>query len=247
MIDLHCHILPGIDDGAASLEESCLMARLAADSGVTDIAATPHCNIPGRAGNYLSDQLRDQFLTLAWLIKAQNIPIRLHAGAEVFATPDLPRLIRERKLLTLGSSRYLLVEFAFRESLSFAQQTLDAIQREGLVPIVAHPERYLFVQDDPRCLLRWVQAGVGLQLNKGSPLGAFGRRAQHTAHWCLSEGCVHLIGSDAHSPYHRTPRLSDAWDCVADCTTPEAADFLLQENPARILRDQPIRAVLEAF
>ena len=247
MIDLHCHILPEVDDGAASEEESCLMARMAADSGVTAIAATPHCNIPGRVDNYLSPRLRDSFLAMARLIKEQNLPIRLHTGAEVFATPDLPRLIREKKLLTLGGSHYLLVEFAFGGSLSFAQETLDAIRKEGLIPIVAHPERYVFVQEDPSCLLRWTGQGVGLQLNKGSLLGSFGRRAQRTAHWCLSEGCVHLIGSDAHSPYHRTPRLSDAWDYVADYIAPEAADFLLQENPARILQDQPIPAVLDAF
>lgn len=247
MIDLHCHILPGVDDGSASLEESFLMVRMAADSGVTAIAATPHCNIPGRADNYVSPWLRDRFLALARLIREQDLPIRLHTGAEVFATPDLPQLIREKKLLTLGGSRYLLVEFAFGGSLSFAQQTLDAIRKEGLVPIVAHPERYVFVQEDPQCLLRWTSQGVGLQLNKGSLLGTFGRRVQRTARWCLSEGCVHLIGSDAHSPYRRTPRLSEAWEHVADYISPEAADFLLQENPARILQDQPIQAVLDAF
>lgn len=247
MIDLHCHILPGVDDGSASLEESFLMARMAADSGVTAIAATPHCNIPGRVDNYLSPRLRDRFLALARLIREQDLPIRLYTGAEVFATPDLPQLIREKKLLTLGGSRYLLVEFAFGGSLSFAQQTLDAIRKEGLVPIVAHPERYVFVQEDPQCLLRWTSQGVCLQLNKGSLLGAFGRRVQRTARWCLAEGCVHLIGSDAHSPYRRTPRLSEAWDYAADCIAPEAADFLLQENPARILQDQPIQAVLDVF
>lgn len=96
MIDLHCHILPGIDDGSASLEESCLMARMAADSGVTAIAATPHCNIPGRVDNYLSPRLRDSFLAMARLIKEQNLPIRLHTGAEVLPRRICPGLSGRR-------------------------------------------------------------------------------------------------------------------------------------------------------
>ena len=247
MIDLHCHILPGVDDGAASEEESCMMAQMAADNGVTAIVATPHCNIPGWEDNYMSNDLRDRFLGMARLLKEQKIPIRLYTGAEVFVTPEVPRLIREKKFLTLAGSRYLLVEFAFDESIVFAERMLDAIQREGLIPVVAHPERYYFVQEDPGCLHRWTRKGVVLQLNKGSLLGAFGRHARRVACWCLEEGCVHLIGSDAHSPYRRTPRLSDAWDFVSGYTIPEIADFLLKENPERILQDRPVGPVLAEF
>lgn len=247
MIDLHCHILPGVDDGAATPEESCRMAQMAADNGVTALVATPHCNLPGWRENYLSRELRDRFLDLARLIKEREIPLRLHTGAEVFVTSEVPRLIREKKLLTLAGSRYLLVEFDFEESGVFAERMLDAIRAEGLIPVVAHPERYAFVQEDPHCLHRWTRKGFVLQLNKGSLLGAFGRRARQTAFWCLDEGCVHLIGSDAHSPYRRTPRLSEAWDLVADYAIPEIADFLLQENPERILQDRPVGAVLAEF
>lgn len=247
MIDLHCHILPGVDDGAVSEEESCMMAQMAADSGVTAIAATPHCNIPGQRNNYLSNDLRDRFLRMARLIKEQKIPIRLHTGSEVFVTPEVPQLLREKKLLTLAGSRYLMVEFAFDESIVFAERMLDAIQREGLIPVVAHPERYYFVQEDPNSLRRWVRKGIVLQLNKGSLLGAFGRSARRVACWCLEAGCVHLIGSDAHSPYKRTPQLSDAWDFVSAYTTPEIADFLLKENTERILQDRPVGAVLAEF
>lgn len=112
MVDIHCHILPGVDDGAPSMEDSLEMARMAADSGVTDIIATPHCNLPGNGPkNYRSASLRAAFSRLQQALDAEGIPLRIHPGAEVFCTPELPRLLDQRQLQTLGGSRYLLVEF----------------------------------------------------------------------------------------------------------------------------------------
>lgn len=247
MIDLHCHILPGVDDGSATDEESCMMARLAVDSGVTAIAATPHCNVPGQFRNYDSQALRQKFSHLRGLLREQKIPLKLYTGMEVYVTPEVPELLRQKKLLPLGNSRYLLVEFGFDESRQFAGEMLEAIRREGLTPVVAHPERYWFVQRERTCLLRWVDEGCVLQVNKGSLFGMFGREAARVANWCLGEGCLHLIGSDAHSPFRRTTRLADVWDYAADFDSPEIADFLLEKNPAAILDDRPVRPVLAAF
>lgn len=247
MIDLHCHILPGVDDGSSSEEESCRMARLAVESGVTAVCATPHCNVPGCFDNYRTEALEERFLCLARLLGERDIPLRLYAGMEVYVTPETPRHLLEGKLLTLGGSRYLLVEFGFEAPFSFAQRMLEEISAAGAVPVVAHPERYRFAQEDRGCLLRWIEAGWALQINKGSLFGRFGRRAARTAHWCLGEGCMHLIGSDAHSPYRRTPWLEDARSYVAEYTAPEIADFLLEENPRHMLENAPIRPVLAQF
>ena len=247
MIDLHCHILPGVDDGSATDEESCMMAQLAVESGVTAIAATPHCNVPGQFQNYCSEPLRQRFGRLNALLRAREIPLKLYAGMEVYLTPEVPGLLRQGKLLPLGGSRYLLVEFGFDESRRFAEQMLDAIRKEGVIPVVAHPERYRFVQRERECLLHWIGEGLVLQINKGSLFGMFGRSAAQVANWCLGEGCIHLIGSDAHSPFRRTTRLADAWDYAADFDSPEIADFLLEKNPAAILDDRPVRPVLAAF
>ena len=247
MIDLHCHILPGVDDGAASEEESCLMARLAADSGVTALAVTPHCGVPGLFDNFADEALLARFHALRGLLEREDIPLRLYTGMEVFVTEETPRYLREGRLLTLGGSRYLLVEFGFDESLDFAQRMLEELLAAGVVPVVAHPERYRFVQPQPERLLRWAELGCALQINKGSLLGRFGRRAARTARWCLGEGCVHLVASDAHSPWRRTPRMEEAWAFTAELDSPEIADFLLRDNPRRILEDQPIRPVLAEF
>ena len=162
-------------------------------------------------------------------------------------SPRRPHGISGRGSSSLWGSRYLLVEFGFEAPFSFAQRMLEGISAAGVVPVVAHPERYRFAQEDRGCLLRWIEAGWALQINKGSLFGRFGRRAARTAHWCLGEGCMHLIGSDAHSPYRRTPWLEDARSYVAEYTAPEIADFLLEENPRRMLENAPIRPVLAQF
>ena len=128
MIDLHCHILPGVDDGSSSEEESCRMARLAVESGVTAVCATPHCNVPGCFDNYRTEALEERFLCLARLLGERDIPLRLYAGMEVYVTPETPRHLREGKLLTLGGSRYLLVEFGFEAPFSFAQRMLEEME-----------------------------------------------------------------------------------------------------------------------
>ena len=142
MIDLHCHILPGVDDGAASLEESLSMARLAVDSGVRAIAATPHCDPESGFDNYRSRELAQRFLRLEQAVQREKLPLRIHAGMEVFVTPSTPRLLREGQLLTLGGSGYLLAEFDFQCGAAFAERMLSALRQEGVRPVVAHPERY---------------------------------------------------------------------------------------------------------
>lgn len=247
MIDLHCHILPGVDDGAASAAESCLMAQIAAENGITAIAMTPHCNVPDYFDNYASAQLTERFQRLDTLLQKEKIPLKVYPGMEVYVTDELPDLLRQGKLLTLAGSRYLLVEFGFDEPFSFMEQMLYTVKSFGLTPIVAHPERYYCVQDDPAQLYQWADEGVVLQLNKGSLFGLFGNHAARAAHWCLGEGCVHLVGSDAHSPYRRTPRLAEAWDYIADYNAPEIARFLLQDNPQRIINNESVRPVLAEF
>lgn len=247
MIDLHCHMLPGVDDGADTEEDALLMAQVAVESGVTDVVLTPHCNVPGQFDNYRDSALLARFRRFEALLRQEELPLSLHRGMEVFVTPELPELLERGALLTLGGSRYLLVEFAFGEAAWFVDDALRHIRTQGLIPVVAHPERYYFIQDEPRHLLHWVNDGYALQLNKGSFFGMFGRHAARTAHWCLDCGCLHLIGSDAHSPYRRTPRLNDIYDLVADTVSPETARLLLHDNPAAVLKDGALYPAMAQF
>lgn len=200
MVDIHCHILPGVDDGSPSMEDSLEMARMAADSGVTDIIATPHCNLPGNGPkNYRSASLRAAFSRLQQALDAEGIPLRIHPGAEVFCTPELPRLLDQRQLQTLGGSRYLLVEFYFDESAEFMEQCFRDIRHRGLVPVAAHPERYNAVQRDPARLEGWFRRGIVIQLNKGSVLGRLGRRVFLFSSVSAAEGKSTLAANTAIS------------------------------------------------
>ena len=181
MIDIHCHMLPGVDDGSDSMDTSLLMASMAAESGVETVIVTPHCNIPGEAANYPSRELLGRFMALRETIDAAKIPLRILAGAEVFCTADIAELIRAKKLLTLASSRYILVEFAFNEDSIEMNSCLEQIFAEGLTPVIAHPERYNAVQRDRTLPERWFASGYVLQVNKDSIFGGLGQRAKRTA------------------------------------------------------------------
>lgn len=241
MVDIHCHILPGVDDGSPSMEDSLEMARMAADSGVTDIIATPHCNLPGDGPkNYRSAALRTGFSRLRQALEQEGIPLGIHPGAEVFCTPELPELLDRRQLQTLGGGRYLLVEFYFDESAEFMEHCFHQIRTRGLTPVAAHPERYDAVQRDPYMVRRWFEGGVVIQLNKGSILGRLGRRAQDTALWLLERGLAHAAASDAHSPTVRTTHMELLRRTLAEDFSPACPRLLLEENPRRILEDRPL-------
>lgn len=241
MIDLHCHILPGVDDGAPDMDAALEMARMAAGSGVSTIVATPHCNLPGSdSKNYRSSYLDDQFSLLQSHIRAAQLPLTVLPGAEVLCTPEVPDLLRQGQLLTLAGSDYLLLEFFFDESLEYMDDMLQAISALGITPVIAHPERYEAVQHTPHVLQRWFYHDYIIQLNKGSILGRLGRRAQRTADWILSRGLAHVVASDAHSPEMRTPDMTQLYQYLSEVCVPEYVDILLQDNPTRILNNQPI-------
>lgn len=240
MIDIHAHILPGLDDGADSPETSLMMAYAAVESGVTAIIATPHCNQRGLYENYASPELTGRLERLRGEINAAGIPLEVYQGMEVFGTRDVPRLLREGKLLTLNGSRYLLIEFAFREDPLYMDRLVHALLDDGVIPVVAHPERYVHLQDIPDILYDWVCDGVGVQINKGSLFGKFGRHAQQLAMAMLWNDLVSCVASDAHGVEMRTTEMADAQDFLTMEFSAALAERLLTENPSRILHDEPL-------
>ena len=120
MIDIHAHILPGMDDGAEDLQDTLEMARMAVDNGTTVMVATPHCNLPGIYDNYFDKNYKDTFQRVVRALEEHNIPLTLLPGLEVFATPDLPELIADGAVQTINGSRYLLIEFPFEEEVEYS-------------------------------------------------------------------------------------------------------------------------------
>ena len=241
MVDIHCHILPGFDDGADNIEESLRMARIAAGGGTKAIIVTPHCNIPDSYQNYLDKSYVDTFKELKSKIKEQKIPIEIYPGHEIFATEDLIEPIKRKKLLTLCGSDYLLVEFGFRERSESVYQKLQILVAEGLTPIVAHPERYAFVFENGSAPLILKKMGCLLQVNKGSLKNKFGSNAYDVSQALIRREVADFVASDAHSPYMRTPYLADAHEIVCELHSEQYANLLLSTNPEKVIRNEKIK------
>lgn len=238
MIDIHTHIIPGVDDGSEDMETSIIMAEMASDSGVDTIIATPHCNQSGMYENYVSDELLARMEEFRNEIARENIDLEVGFGMEIFCTRDVPRLLKEKKLLTLNGSRYALVEFGFRLDAPRMERMLFPILDSGFVPVIAHPERYSRLQ--PETIDDWMREGIGIQINKGSVFGRFGREAYDSAHVLLRNGLVSCIASDAHGIDIRTTNMEDISDFISMEYSEELAELLLNENPRRIINDEPL-------
>ncbi len=237
MIDLHSHILPEQDDGAQNLRDSLEMARMAVESGVTAMVATPHC-----AGDR-SREVYGAWKLLRQALAEARIPLKLLPGMEIFGTPDTAGLLQERKLFTLNGSRYPLIEFSFRSDGETETDILRSVCRAGYRPLVAHPERYIYVQEDPELINRWHQMGCLFQVNRGSLLGRFGRREQRMAAELVDRGFATVVASDAHSARMRTPWMKDVQQLLSREYAPVCAEVLLWENPRRILKNQELPPV----
>ena len=237
MIDIHCHILPNFDDGAADLAESVAMARLAVASGVTGIVVTPHFQGDHHALELLP-KLLSRYDWLSKMISQLEIPIKLYPGAEILCTPETVSLAHQRVLPTLGNSNYLLTEFFFNESPEFIDTTLHALAACGYRPVLAHPERYNAVHQQPDLVGDWFTQGIVIQLNRGSLLGAFGPEVQETAEWILHNGLAHIIASDAHGMRRRTTDMMGLREYLQAHCPSRYIQVLLEDNPARIVKNQ---------
>ena len=236
MIDLHTHILPGIDDGSRNLEESLQMCRLASTSGTRGIVATSHGNL----GTLTVEQYKDAYYLLTTELSKANIPIRLYMGMEIFMNPEAAAGLDAGKLLTLNKTRYVLIEFDFNEEPWMAEEYLHMLEESDYIPVIAHVERYYFVQKAPEIVYQWAQNGYVIQVNKGSFLGAFGKNERDTAISLLKHNLVHVVASDAHECERRTPDMSKIVRFLEEAVGSRYRKLVLYENPARILSGKEI-------
>lgn len=242
MIDIHTHILPGLDDGAADIYDTIEMAGLAYETGTRVIVATPHCNLPGLYANYFGREYQDTYMRTREILKEEQPGITLLAGMEVFATEDVPRLLTEGKIFPINRSRYVLMEFDFREAPDFADSILGQVKELRAIPVIAHAERYEFVQEDPSIVYEWRQKGYEIQVNKGSFMGRFGGRAEEAAYRLLNHNLVTAVASDAHSPVRRTTCMSDAFEHLLGEYPQDYLEALFTENPKAICSGRkPVR------
>ncbi len=242
MYDIHCHIIPDVDDGSGSMGDSLQMAELAYKSGVTGIIATPHCNLPDLFENYWCSDFTDKIEAVNERLKEKNIPVTVYAGQEISTSGEqnIASLLEKGEFITLNNSRYPLIEFDFYERENTALKYVEALCAEGYTPIIAHPERYGFTRFNIDSIKKMRSVGALMQLNGGSLTGDFGLNAMRTAKKILQEQLADFVASDAHSQYARTPDLSDAHEIVCERFSYEYADILFKENPLKVINNEEI-------
>jgi protein-tyrosine phosphatase len=236
MIDLHSHILPGIDDGAADLGVALEMAGAWAADGVSVVACTPHI-LPGLYHN-TGPQIRRAIQELQNALDQEGIPLRLVTGADNHVVPDFVAGLQSGRLLSLCDSRYVLVEPPHHTAPPHLEDLFFGLLVAGYVPILTHPERLTWVPSRYESIQRLVQAGVWMQITSGSLTGAFGRAAQYWAERMLEEGCVHILATDAHDCERRPPKLSRGRDSAAKRVGSQEAERLVLTRPRGILSNE---------
>jgi protein-tyrosine phosphatase len=235
LIDLHSHLLPGIDDGSKDLAMSLAMARVAAADGISTIACTPHI-LPGVYHNS-GPAIRKAVARLAESIAKAGIPITLVSGADVHIAPDLDLQLRDGRALTLNDSRYLLLEPPHHVLPPRLKDLIFGLQAAGYVPILTHPERLSWVEGHYDLIGRLVSSSVLMQITAGSVMGRFGRRPRYWAERMLDEGLCHLLATDAHNTEQRPPRMAEARDVVAQRLGDDEAINLVLRRPQGILNN----------
>lgn len=238
MIDLHIHILPGIDDGAQSWDDAVEMAEMAAESGVDTVAATVHSNLPGKPDPREAALYLKQLKEFRQILEEEKIPLTVLPGMEIFAGEEFLKRLQKGQLLSLNQTRYVLMEFPMDVPAAEIYRILFETTEAGYLPVLAHPERYFCVQKVPAHVYEWYQMGIVIQINKGSILGRFGKKVQRTADSLLRHKIVTVAASDAHSPYIRTPDMVELKEVLRENYGESVRQRLLTENPRRILRGE---------
>lgn len=238
MIDLHSHILPAVDDGAASLEVSLEMARLAVADGIAVMACTPHF----MKGVYDTEAstVATGVETLARHLARHRIPLGLVGGGDIHASPCLAAGLAAGTIPSLGGSRYFLFEPPHHVLLPGLLKLVRLLISAGFVPVLTHPERLTWIDAHYDVVCEIGAAGAAVQITAASITGGFGRRPRYWSERMLDEARVDLVASDAHDAVRRPPLMSNARERVAARIGEDAAERLFNENPCRMLADLPL-------
>jgi len=241
-IDIHSHILPGLDDGSQSISMSMEMARVALNDHIGMMVATPHIKT-GRF-DYSKRYILQRVDELNQHFKRNDVDLQVLPGAEYYLEPDLPQRLADGELLTINNTgRYLLIELPSIMVPEHTERILYEIQLQGVIPIIAHPERNEVLAKRPDILSAYSQRGILAQVTSTSITGLFGRRAAKAANKMVADGSVQILASDAHTPNKRAPLISEACDYIESRWGTDHAYALAVNNPLKVLHGQDIRVI----
>jgi len=231
MIDTHIHIVPGVDDGAASLNEAVAMLTHSKNEGVTEIIATPHF----KEGLSLDSDVLEQFEKIGF--EAENMGIKLHLGNELYLCEEGVEALRDDHVYTMANSHYVLVELPFHQFYPFHEALLHQIQLRGFKIILAHIERYQIFRRNPAKLEGMIRKGIYGQMNARYIQE---RKTRKQAFNWIEKGYVHIVASDGHNTEMRPPNMSEAYEAVSHRFGVGASELVFRDNPARIIEDKPL-------
>ena len=233
MLDLHCHILPGIDDGAVDLAMALDMARIAAADGIREIACSPHI-YPGMYENDAAG-IRGAVAALQAELDQRDIPLRLHTNADVHLVPGLLDGLREGRVPTIAGSRYLLLEPSHHVAPPRFEESVFELMAAGYTVLITHPERLSWVEDQYEVFERISRRGAWMQITAGALTGRFGRRVKYWGERFVGDGHCMVLATDAHHPQRRPPLLAEAREAAAALVGAEEAGHMVQTRPAGIV------------
>ena len=235
MIDLHCHLLPGIDDGSPDLETSLEMARIAVADGIVTTACTPHI-YPGVYDN-TGDGIRQAIARLQTTLDTNLIPLKLVAGADAHLAPELPAKLRSGEAPSLAGSRYFLLEPPHHVAPPRFADFVFNVLASGFVPLITHPERLSWIEEHYATFCSLVDQGAWLQVTAGSLTGRFGSRPKYWGERLLDEGRVHVLATDSHGVKRRPPLLAEGRAVAERLVGLEESWHLVRTRPAGILEN----------
>ena len=236
MIDVHSHIIPGVDDGSKSVEDTYNMILEAKNAGFTDIFATSHYMT-----HYYEPKGEELILwtkKIQELLIAKDININIHSGMEVYVSNSLDELIKNKKILKLENSKYLLMELPINSPINNLDHILFILEALSIKLILAHPERYVYVQDNPKLIDEYIEKGILLQCNYGSIIGQYGLKSKQIMKKMLKKGQVHFLGSDCHRPNGIYKNIPQAVDKIKSIIGEEEFDKISTKNPMKILENR---------
>ena len=237
MIDIHCHILPGIDDGAATIEDSVVMARAAVQEGITTIIATPH----HKNNQYQNPKasILKHVTELNSALDQEQIPLTIMPGQEVHIYGEVLEDYHKQEILTLAEGNYLFIEFPSSSVPRYAERLFYEIQTEGLMPVIVHPERNKELQENPKLLYEFVKNGVLTQVTASSLTGYFGKNIMKFSEQLVEANLTHFIASDAHNTHNRSFKMKEAYRFLEESFGMDYV-YLFRENAELLLEKKNI-------
>lgn len=237
-VDIHCHILPGVDDGSQTPEETKAMLQKAWDEGIQIMVATPHYH--KQRGKNDIELIKKQLLLTRKLAKEVHPKMQICLGMEIYYGEDVPELLKEGRVVSIRKSRYILVEFSPGDEFQYILNAVRKLQMSGHTVIIAHIERYNCLRKDISNVEYLREMGAYLQVNTGSITGSYGRSVKKFLREVLKAHLVQLVGTDAHGSERRTPKMREAYKEVVKRCGEEYADQIFGQNAKKVLRNEEI-------